>query len=65
LPEPASKRESGEASVAYLAAPNSAKDITVFSLEARIIIMLRNPVDVMNSIYHLHRFINLEDETKL
>ena len=52
----------GEASVAYLAAPNSAKDIKVFSPEARIIIMLRNPVDVMNSLYHLRRFSNLENE---
>jgi hypothetical protein len=52
----------GEASVAYLAAPNSAKDIKAFSPEARIIIMLRNPVDVMNSLYHLRRFNNLEDE---
>ena len=52
----------GEASVAYLAAPNSAKDIKAFSPEARIIIMLRNPVDVMNSLYHLRRFSNLEDE---
>lgn len=52
----------GEASVAYLAAPNSAKDIKAFSPEARIIIMLRNPVDVLNSLYHLRRFSNLEDE---
>jgi hypothetical protein len=52
----------GEASVAYLAAPNSARDIKVFSPQARIIIMLRNPVDVMNSLYHLRRFSNLEDE---
>jgi hypothetical protein len=52
----------GEASVAYLAAPNAAKDIKAFSPEARIIIMLRNPVDVMNSIYHLRRFSNLENE---
>ena len=46
----------GEASVAYLAATNSARDIEAFSPEARIIIMLRNPLDVMHSLYHLRRF---------
>ena len=52
----------GEASVAYLAATNSARDIKAFSPEARIIIMLRNPLDVMHSLYHLRRFNDLEDE---
>lgn len=52
----------GEGSVSYLAATNSARDIKAFSPEARIIIMLRNPLDVMHSLYHLRRFNDLEDE---
>ena len=48
--------------MAYLAATNSAGDIKAFSPEARIIIMLSNPLDVMYSLYHLRRFNDLEDE---
>jgi sulfotransferase family protein len=52
----------GEASVAYLASHTSARVIKEFSPLASIIIMLRNPVDVMYSMYYLRRFSNLEDE---
>jgi hypothetical protein len=52
----------GEASVSYLASPTSARAIKEFSPLARIIIMLRNPVDVMYSMYHLRRFSKLEDQ---
>src|SRR3981081_1659485 len=52
----------GEASVSYLASHTSAKAIKEFSPLARIIIMLRNPVDVMYSMYYLRRFSNLEDQ---
>ena len=52
----------GEASVSYLASQTSAKVIKDFSPLAKIIIMLRNPVDVMYSMYHLRRFSNLEDQ---
>jgi hypothetical protein len=55
------KKRIGEASVSYLASPTSAKVIKEFSPLASIIIMLRNPVDVMYSMYYLRRFINLED----
>ncbi len=52
----------GEASVSYLASHTSAKMIKQFSPLASIIIMLRNPVDVMYSMYYLRRFSNLEDQ---
>jgi hypothetical protein len=52
----------GEASVSYLASHTSAKVIKEFSPLASIIIMLRNPIDVMYSMYYLRRFSNLEDE---
>lgn len=55
------KKRIGEASVSYLASQTSARVIKEFSPLARIIIMLRNPVDVMYSMYHLRRFSNLED----
>jgi Sulfotransferase domain len=52
----------GEASVSYLASHTSARVIKEFSPLARIIIMLRNPVDAMYSMYYLRRFSNLEDQ---
>lgn len=52
----------GEASVSYLVSPTSARAIKQFSPLARVIIMLRNPVDVMHSMYYLRRFSNLEDQ---
>jgi hypothetical protein len=52
----------GEASVSYLASHTSARAIKEFSPLAKIIIMLRNPVDVMYSMYYLRRFSNLEDQ---
>jgi len=52
----------GEASVSYLASHTSAKVIREFSPLSSIIIMLRNPVDVMYSMYYLRRFSNLEDQ---
>jgi len=52
----------GEASVAYLASHTSARVIKEFSPLASIIIMLRNPLEVMQSMYYLRRFCNLEDE---
>jgi hypothetical protein len=58
----AGKKRIGEASVSYLASQTSARVIKEFSPLASIIIMLRNPVDVMYSMYHLRRFSNLEDQ---
>jgi Sulfotransferase domain len=53
----------GEASVFYMASHTAARTIKEFSPNAHIIIMLRNPIDVMYSMFHLRRFANLEDET--
>jgi hypothetical protein len=47
-------KRSGEASVLYLYSENAASEIKAFSPEAKIIIMLRNPVDMMYS-WHSER----------
>jgi hypothetical protein len=52
----------GEASVSYLASHSAARVLKEFSPLASIIIMLRNPVDVMYSMYYLRRFCNLENQ---
>lgn len=41
----------GEATPSYLRSERAAKDIKAFNPEARIVIMLRNPVDVMHSLH--------------
>jgi hypothetical protein len=51
----------GEASPSYLASETAATAIKEFSPQASIIIMLRNPIELMHSMYHLRRFSNLED----
>jgi hypothetical protein len=53
----------GEASPWYIYSSTAAQEIKAFSPEARILIMLRHPVDLMNSI-HL-QFINTDDEDLL
>jgi Sulfotransferase domain len=55
----------GEASVSYLASHTSAEVIKEFSPLASIIIMLRNPIDVMYSMYYLRQFSNLEHQPSL
>jgi hypothetical protein len=41
----------GEATASYLRSERAPKEIKAFSPEARIVIMLRNPVDVMHSLH--------------
>ena len=53
-------REVGEASTCYLASPSAAARIKAFSSQAKIIVMLRNPVDVMYSLHSERRFSNME-----
>jgi hypothetical protein len=53
-------KEVGEASTCYLASPSAAARIKVFSPQAKIILMLRNPVDVMYSLHSERRFSNME-----
>jgi hypothetical protein len=51
----------GEASVFYLHSQAAAHEIKAFSPEVRIIVMLRNPVDAMYSLYSQNRFNSWED----
>jgi hypothetical protein len=51
----------GEASVWYLYSKQSAREIKEFSPEARIIIMLRNPVDMIYSLHSQRLYIGTED----
>ena len=50
------QQRSGEASVWYLFSKQAASEIHEFNANARIIIMLRNPVDMLYSLYHQFRF---------
>src|SRR5438093_1590857 len=49
--EAGNKKRAGEASVWYLYSRNAAAEIMAFCPSARIIAMLRNPVDMMYSNY--------------
>ena len=46
----------GEASPSYLSSKQAAKEIHAFQPNAKIIIMLRSPVDMLHSMYHHRRF---------
>jgi len=50
------ERRAGEASVWYLASKTAAQEIHAFNPEARIIIMLREPTEMLHSLYHMFRF---------
>ena len=54
-------QRAGEASPWYLYSSSSAREIKAFSPEARIIVMLRNPVDVMYS-QHSQLVFNLRED---
>jgi hypothetical protein len=51
----------GEASVWYLYSQQAAQEIKTFAPDARIIIMLRNPVDMLYSNYHQFLYNGNED----
>ncbi len=51
----------GETSVYYLLSQRAAGEIRRFNPEARVIVMLRNPVDAIHSLYHQVRF-NLHED---
>lgn len=51
----------GEASVWYLFSENAAEEIKEFSPHARILIMLRKPVDVIYSLHSQHLYDGNED----
>lgn len=50
----------GEASVAYLGSERAPREIRAFNSAARIIIMLRNPVDMMYSLHSQRLVFNTE-----
>jgi hypothetical protein len=50
------RRRAGEASVWYLFSERAAAEIKAFNPDARIIIMLRNPVEMLHSLYYQFRF---------
>lgn len=54
------KKRIGEASVWYLYSRNAAKNIQAFSPDSKIIIMIRNPVDMIYSLYY--QFLENGDE---
>lgn len=55
------KKIVGEASVWYLYSKKAAKEIKQFSPGAKILIMLRNPVQFLHSLHSQHLFDNNED----
>lgn len=57
------KKVIGEASVWYLFSQMAAKEIKDFSPAAKILIMLRNPVDVLYSLHSQHLYDGNEDVT--
>jgi hypothetical protein len=50
------RRLAGEASVWYLSSENAAAEMKAFNPDARVIIMLRNPVEMIHSLYYQFRF---------
>ncbi len=51
----------GDASVWYLVSETAAQEIKTYNANAKIIIMLRNPVDVIYSLHSQHLFTGNED----
>ena len=51
----------GESSVWYLFSKQAATEIKAFNPEARVIIMLREPAEMLHSLYHSFRFDANED----
>lgn len=57
------EKMAGEASTSYLSSNTAYKKIKAFNPKAKTIIMLRNPVDMIYSLYHELRFAGWEDKT--
>ena len=54
-------KEIGEASTCHLASPSAAKLIKRFSPQGKIVVMLRNPVEVMQSLHSERIFSGMEN----
>jgi hypothetical protein len=61
--EAGDRKRIGEATPSYLRSKRACEEISAFSPGAQIIIMLRNPVDVMHSLHSLGRRYNTEPIT--
>jgi Sulfotransferase domain len=55
------RKLAGEASVWYLFSKEAAGEIRAFNPEAKIIVMLRRPAEMMYSLYHQFRYDDNED----
>jgi hypothetical protein len=53
----------GEASTAYMVSRTAAREIRQYSPNARILVMLRNPVDVMHALHSKRVFMHMEHIT--
>ena len=58
------KRRIGEASTGYLASPRAPQEILAFNPSAQIIIMLRNPIDVLHAWHSQRMFSGVEHITR-
>jgi hypothetical protein len=54
-------KEIGEASTCYLASPSAAEQIKQFSPQGKIIVMLRDPIEVMHSLHSERLASSMED----
>lgn len=63
FPNDASDKKLGEASVSYLFYPNVANDICQYNPDAKIIIMLRNPIDRAYSHYLMDYRLGLVNDS--
>jgi Sulfotransferase family len=55
------ERRVGEASTSYFYSERAAAEIREFSPDAHVILMLRNPVEMMYSLYNLYRVTGVEE----
>jgi hypothetical protein len=54
-------KEVGEASTCYLASPSASERIKTFTPQGKIVVMLRNPAEVMYSLHSERVFSNMEE----
>lgn len=60
----AGKRRIGEASTSYLASPRAPQEILDFNRSAQIIVVVRNPIDVMHALHSQRVFTGMEHITR-
>jgi len=60
-----SERQRGDVSVGYMYSTEAAREIKTFAPDARIVVSLRNPVDMAHSLHSLMRYQGAEPEPSL